>query len=44
MKHLSSCVIWSVLMLGVVSLALVKLSVAAVNKFGEWAFEKKVQA
>ena len=44
MKQIASCLIWSVLLLGVAALALWKLSAAAVNKFGDWAFERRVQA
>ena len=44
MKQLSACLIWSVLLLGVAALAISKLSAAAVNKFGDWAFERRVQA
>ena len=41
MKQLASFLIWSVLMLGVAVLAIWKLSAAAVNKFGDWAFERR---
>ena len=44
MKQISSCMIWSVLLLGVAALGIAKLSAAAVNKFGDWAFEIEVQA
>ena len=44
MKQISSCMIWSVLLLGVAALVIVKLSAAAVNRFGEWAVERRVQA